>query len=106
MAQTAAHLVNYVIPHVPVRQWVLSLPIPLRLLLAAQPQLVTPVLQAVHRVITRFLLCARQPAAEVRVRRRGRPVADADRPRPACRPTRASPSIWLTWQVPMARRRW
>ena len=34
MAQTAAHLVDHVIPHVPVRQWVLSLPIPLRLLLA------------------------------------------------------------------------
>ena len=44
------------LPHVPVRQWVLSLPIPLRLLLAAQPKLVTPVLQVVHRVITRFLL--------------------------------------------------
>ncbi len=41
---------------VPVRQWVLSLPIPLRLLLAAQPKLVTPVLQLVHRVITRHLL--------------------------------------------------
>ena len=40
----------------PVRQWVLSLPIPLRLLLAAQPELVTPVLQVVHRVITRHLL--------------------------------------------------
>lgn len=56
MAQTAAHLVGHVIPHVPVRQWVLSLPIPLRLLLAAQPKLVTPVLQGVHRVITRHLL--------------------------------------------------
>ena len=33
-----------------------SLPIPLRLLLAAQPKLVTPVLQVVHRVITRHLL--------------------------------------------------
>jgi hypothetical protein len=41
---------------VPVRQWVLLLPISLRLLLAAQPKLVTPVLQVVHRVITRFLL--------------------------------------------------
>ena len=40
----------------PVRQWVLSLPIPLRLLLAAQPRLLTPVLQVVHRVITRHLL--------------------------------------------------
>ncbi len=56
MAQTAAHLAEHVIPHVPVRQWVLSLPIPLRLLLAAQPKLVTPVLQVVHRVITRHLL--------------------------------------------------
>ena len=34
----------------------LALPIPLRLLLAAQPKLVTPVLQLVHRVITRNLL--------------------------------------------------
>ena len=56
MAQTAAHLVDHVIPHVPVRQWVLSLRIPLRLLLAAQPKLVTPVFQVVHRVITRHLL--------------------------------------------------
>ncbi len=56
MAQTAAHLVDHVIPHVPVRQWVLSLPIPLRLLLAAQPKLVTPVLQVVQRAITRHLL--------------------------------------------------
>jgi hypothetical protein len=56
MAQTAAHLVEHVIPHVPVRQWVLSLPIPLRLPLAAQPKLVTPVLQVVHHVIMRHLL--------------------------------------------------
>jgi len=35
---------------------VLSPPIPLRLLLAAQPKLVTPVLQVVHRVIRRHLL--------------------------------------------------
>ena len=33
----------------------MSLPIPLRLLLAAQPKLVTSVLQMVHRVITRHL---------------------------------------------------
>jgi hypothetical protein len=56
MSQTAAHLVDHVIPHMPVRQWVLSLPIPLRLLLAAQPGLVTPVLQVVQRVVTRHLL--------------------------------------------------
>ena len=37
--QTAEHLVDHAIPHMPVRQWVLSLPTPLRLLLAAQPEL-------------------------------------------------------------------
>jgi hypothetical protein len=41
---SAAHLIDLVIPHVPMRQWVLALPIPLRLLLAAQPKLLTPVL--------------------------------------------------------------
>ena len=34
----------------------MGLPIPLRLLLAAQPKLVMPVVQVVHRVITRHLL--------------------------------------------------
>ena len=58
MSQTAVHLVDHVIPHVPVRQWVLSLPIPLRVLLAAQPELVTPVLQVVQRLVTRHLLDA------------------------------------------------
>jgi hypothetical protein len=38
------------------RQWVLSLPIPLRVLLPAQPQRLRPLLQVVHRVLTRFLL--------------------------------------------------
>ena len=38
------------------RQWDLSLPIPLRLLLAAQPELITPVLQVVQRVLSRYLL--------------------------------------------------
>jgi uncharacterized protein (DUF983 family) len=56
MSQTAAHLVDRVIPHVPVRQSVLSLPIPLRLLLAAQPERVTLVLQVVQRLVTRHLL--------------------------------------------------
>jgi hypothetical protein len=56
VAQTAAHLVDHVIPRVHVRHWVLALPIPLRLLLAAQPKRVTPVLQAVYRVVMRHLL--------------------------------------------------
>jgi hypothetical protein len=41
---------------VPVRQWVLSLPTPLRLLPAAQPELVTAVLQVAQRVLTHRLL--------------------------------------------------
>lgn len=56
MVETAAHLVDHVIPRVPVRQWVLSFPIPLRLLFAAHPELLTPVLQTVHRVISTFLI--------------------------------------------------
>ena len=56
MAETAAHLVDHVIPRVPVRQWVLSFPIPLRCLFAAHPELLAPVLRIVHRVIGSFLI--------------------------------------------------
>ena len=56
MAQSAAHLVDYVIPRVPVRQWVLSFPIPLRILLAAHPDLLSPLLRCIHRVIATFLI--------------------------------------------------
>jgi hypothetical protein len=56
MAESAAHLVDEVIPRVPVRQWVLSFPIPLRSLFAAHPGLLTPVLRIIHRVIAGFLL--------------------------------------------------
>jgi hypothetical protein len=56
MAQTAAHLVDHVIPNVPVRQWVLSLPIPLRYLFAAHPYLISPVLQVISRAISTFLI--------------------------------------------------
>ena len=53
---TAAHLVDHVIPRVPVRQWVLSFPIPLRLLFASHPALLAPTLRIVHRVIATFLI--------------------------------------------------
>lgn len=56
MAQTAAYLVDHIFPQVPVRQWVLSLPIALRVLLAAQPALITPVLQVVQNAVERLLL--------------------------------------------------
>src|SRR5436190_3453170 len=56
MAQSAAHLVDCVIPRVPVRQWVLSFPIPLRILLTAHPELLSALLQIIHRVIATFLI--------------------------------------------------
>ena len=56
MAQTAAHLADHVIPNVPVRQWVISLPIPLRYLFAAHPHLLSPVLQVINRAISTFII--------------------------------------------------
>lgn len=50
MAETGAHLVDRVIPRVPVLQWVLSFPIPLRLLFTAHPEIPAPVLQTVRGV--------------------------------------------------------
>jgi len=41
---------------VPVRQWVLSFPIPLRSLFAIHPELLAPVLQIIHRVIATYLI--------------------------------------------------
>jgi hypothetical protein len=51
MHDTAAHLVDRVIPHVPVRQWVLSLPRWARFLLARDPQLITRTLDIALRAI-------------------------------------------------------
>ena len=48
MAETAAWLVDHVIPKVPVRQWVLSFPIPLGSLFAVHPEVLAPVLQIIH----------------------------------------------------------
>ena len=51
MADTAAHLVDRVIPEVPVRQWVLSVPFALRYRLAYDSSLVRDVLQIFVRTI-------------------------------------------------------
>ena len=56
MAETAAWLIDHVIPKVPVRQWVLSFPIPLRSLFAVHPELLAPVLRIIHRVIATHLI--------------------------------------------------
>ena len=55
MAETAADLVDNILPQVPVRQWVLSFPIPLRSLFAIHPDLITPVLRLIHRAVNSHL---------------------------------------------------
>ena len=52
MVETAAHLVDHVFPRVPIRQWVLSFPWPLRLLFAARPDVLTRVLTVVTRALS------------------------------------------------------
>jgi hypothetical protein len=56
MADSAAHLVDEVLPTRPIRQWVLSAPFPLRYLFATNPQVMSHVLTIVHRVISTFLI--------------------------------------------------
>jgi hypothetical protein len=51
MADTAAHLVDRELPHVPVRQWVLSLPFALRYRMAYDSRLTTAVLNVFIRAL-------------------------------------------------------
>jgi len=55
MAQTAAHLVDRVIPPVPVRQWVISVPKRLRWFLADHPEAVTALTTILLGEIERLL---------------------------------------------------
>jgi hypothetical protein len=54
MAQTAAHLVERVIPWVPTRQWVVSVPIPLRYWTAPSRDLTTQVHGIIRTTIAQF----------------------------------------------------
>jgi hypothetical protein len=56
MVESAAHLVDHVFPEEPVRQLVLTFPFPLRLLLAAEPRVLSEVLAVVQRGISTFLI--------------------------------------------------
>ncbi|MFQ5764582.1 MAG: transposase, partial [Rhodospirillales bacterium] len=51
MADTAAHLVDRVLPDVPVRQWVLTLPFPLRFRMGYDARLTSDVLRAFLRTV-------------------------------------------------------
>ena len=55
MAQTAAHLVDHVLPPVPVRQWVLTLPFRLRYLVAFDAALHADVRRIFMRAVFRWL---------------------------------------------------
>ncbi len=56
MAESAALLVDEVFPEQPVRQWVLSVPYPLRFLFASHPAVMGPVLGIVYRGIATHLI--------------------------------------------------
>ena len=56
MIESAAHLIDHVLPEQPIRQWVLTFPYPLRFLFAAQPQVLSQVLGVVCRAISTDLL--------------------------------------------------
>jgi hypothetical protein len=55
MADSAALLVDEVLPHQPMRQWVLSVPFPLRFLFASNPKAMSKVLGIVYRAIATHL---------------------------------------------------
>jgi hypothetical protein len=56
MAESAALLVDEILPHAPMRQWVLSVPFPLRFLFATRPKIMGEVLSIVYRVIATHLI--------------------------------------------------
>jgi len=64
MAETAAHLVDHVFPHVPVRQWVLSVPKRLRPFLHHRPRTASAVLHILLRALRATLrqACPTAPA--------------------------------------------
>ncbi len=70
MAATALHIVRKVLPDCPVRQWVLSVPFPIRRLLAADAKLFGAVVKLFARVVERFYL-QRAQAAGIEAARTG-----------------------------------
>lgn len=56
MTESAALLVDTVLPRQSMRQWVLSVPFPLRFLFANQPHVMSKVLGIVYRIIATYLI--------------------------------------------------
>jgi hypothetical protein len=67
MAESAAHLVDDVFPREGVRQWVLSFPMPLRFILAKNPNIQARCLTIVHRAINAYL-CKKAKSQGLRAR--------------------------------------
>ena len=67
MADSAALLVDEILPFQPMRQWVLSVPFPLRFLFASNPRVMSRVLGIVYRTIATHLAhkaCFTKPMAQ------------------------------------------
>lgn len=73
MAQTAAHLVDHVIPTVPVRQWVISVPKRLRCFLADRPETVAALTKIFLDEIERLLCAAAGSASDAATPASARP---------------------------------
>jgi hypothetical protein len=56
MAESAALLVDDILPEAPMRQWLLSFPFPLRFLFASQPAIMSKVLGIVYRALATHLI--------------------------------------------------
>src|SRR5262249_15185302 len=56
MTESSALLVDNILPRHPMRQWVLSFPIPLRFLFARRPHVMGKVLGIVYRTIATYLI--------------------------------------------------
>ena len=54
--ESAALLVDSVLPRQPIRQWVLSVPFPLRWLFASKPRILSKALKVVTRAIGTYLV--------------------------------------------------
>lgn len=54
MSETAVHLVDSVLPHQPIRQWVMTFPIPLRPLLAIRPKVMSRCLEITTSTINEY----------------------------------------------------
>jgi len=55
MSETAIHLVDHVLPLKPIRQWVISFPFQLRLLMAIRPKIMGDILRITHECIANHL---------------------------------------------------